>query len=59
MRKWKKVGYYQQGVVYALGSERKVVMPNCPVVHLKLDTKEVWWHQYTGTEKATGMNRDN
>jgi len=58
VKEWQKVGYYRQGVVYALGNERKVVIPNCPVIHLKLDTKEVWWYRNTNRSKTIGSSKD-
>jgi hypothetical protein len=47
MKEWEKVGHFAKGIVYACGKERKLVIPNYPVIHLEMDTKKVWWRQNT------------
>jgi hypothetical protein len=47
MQKWKKVGYWAGGIVYASGNIRKVIMPRKPDIYFEMDTNKVWWNQDT------------
>jgi hypothetical protein len=41
MKVWKEVCHYADGIVYAYGNKRKLVIPNYPVIYWDVDTKEV------------------
>jgi hypothetical protein len=58
MGKWKKVGYFADGVVYAHGNRRKVVLHHSPDVYFELDTKKVWWAQGTRHPEPVKSGKD-
>jgi hypothetical protein len=49
--KWKQIGSFADGVVYANGNKRKLVIPNNPEIYFELDTKKVWWQRYFRRKK--------
>ena len=44
MKKWAKLSCFANGVIYASGNERKIVLPNCPDIYFELDKKTVRWY---------------
>ena len=57
MKEWKIVGKYERGTAYACGNQRKLVVPNCPVVYFELDTKKVWWDTDHHRNKESALGR--
>ena len=57
MKDWKKVGKYASGTVYACGTVRKLIIPECPAIYLELDTKKVWWNISHPANKALALGR--
>lgn len=57
MKQWKRIGNYAQGTIYARGDERKLVIPNCPVIYYELDTQKVWWDTNNVRNKLAGVSR--
>jgi hypothetical protein len=47
MKKWKEAGCFADGIVYASGNKRKLVIPRKPDICFEPDTKKVWWNQDT------------
>lgn len=54
MEKWKQIGFFADGVVYANRNKRKLVIPNSPDIYFKLDTKKVSWRRYNRRQKTVG-----
>ena len=48
MKKWKKVDYFAEGVIYACGNQRKIVTPGKPDVYFEVKGEEVRWHATGG-----------
>ena len=44
MKRWKKISDFANGVIYASGNERKIVLPNCPDIYFELDKNTVRWY---------------
>ena len=51
------MGHYARGVIYGSGNERKLVIPNCPVIYFDLDTNKVYWRQDNARTKADRTNK--
>lgn len=47
MKEWRKVSNFANGIVYAYGKHRKLVIPNHPDIFFELDTKEIRWNPIT------------
>lgn len=57
MKRWKKVADFANGIVYASGNKRKLVIPNHPYIYFEIDTKEVRWRPGTGNRKPTRLKK--
>ncbi|HEY98339.1 MAG TPA: hypothetical protein G4O16_09205 [Dehalococcoidia bacterium] len=57
MKEWKKVCDFANGIVYASGNQRKLVIPNHPDIFFKLDTKEIRWNPSTFNGEAMGQKK--
>ena len=55
MKRWKKVADFANGIVYASGNKRKLVIPNHPDIYFDIDTKEVRWRPDTCNRKPTRL----
>lgn len=57
MQKWKKAGYFADGIVYASGNKRKLVMPCKPDIYFDLDTKKIWWNPNTRNDRLVESSK--
>ncbi len=57
MKRWKEVCQFANGIVYASGNIRKLVIPNHPDIYFELDTKGVRWRPGTGNRKPTRLQK--
>ena len=56
MKVWQEVCHFGDGIVFACGNERKLVIPNCPVIYFNTDTKKVRWRPSTSNSKPARIN---
>lgn len=52
MERWKKVCNFANGVVYASGNRRRLIIPNHPDIFFEVDKKEVRWHPGSGNSAS-------
>lgn len=57
MKGWRKVCDFANGIVYASGNRRKLVIPNHSDIYFEVNTKEVWWRPRPNRAKSTGSNK--
>jgi len=55
VKRWKEVCQFANGIVYASGNKRKLVIPNHPYIYFEIDKKEVRWRPGTGNRKPTRL----
>lgn len=56
MKRWRKVCDFANGIVYAYGNRRKLVIPKHPDIYFEVNTKEVWWYPGIKQGKSTRTN---
>jgi hypothetical protein len=57
MKEWRKVSNFANGIVYASGKHRKLVIPNYPDIFFELDTKEIRWNPSIINGEARGQKK--
>jgi hypothetical protein len=56
MEKWKKVGNFAGGVIYACGNKRRIVSPGLQEIHYEINAQDVRW-SWSANEDGTRSPR--